>query len=57
MHIYRISIVLNNGSRLSYNGLFKDGFEAALQAKAEWPDAKSIRAINLMNIQTKKVSA
>lgn len=47
MHVFAISVVLRTGSTLRYAGLFADGFEACLQAEADFPDARRVSAICL----------
>lgn len=45
MAIFRIRITLASGQRLSYTGLFQDGFEAAQQAMADYPEASRVFAM------------
>ncbi|WOI47716.1 hypothetical protein [Acidovorax sp. BLS4] len=45
MAIYRIHIVMPDGSRGRSTGIFADGFEAVLQTLADFPDAKRVSAM------------
>ena len=45
MHIYRIKIVMPDGSKGRYTGLYRDGFEAVLQTLADFPEARSVSAV------------
>lgn len=47
MSIYRIRISQPGRPRLAYTGLFSDGFEAALQALADWPQARGVSVIHI----------
>lgn len=47
MNIYRIKIVMPDGSRGTCQGNFTDGFEAVMQVMADFPGAKAISAIFL----------
>lgn len=42
MAIYRITIVMPDGSRGRCNGLFADIFEAVSQTSADFPEAREI---------------
>ncbi len=48
MNIFRITIRMPDGSRGKCYGLFKDGFEAVQQVRADFPEAKSVSAIFVM---------
>ncbi len=47
MNIFRIKVSLPGRPRLCFTGLFKDGFEAAFQAQADWPEATGISVIHI----------
>ena len=47
MSIFRIKVSLPDRSRFAFTGLFKDSFEAAFQAQADWPSATSISVIHV----------
>lgn len=47
MSIFRIKVSRPNRPRFAFTGLFKDGFEAAFQAQADWPDATAISVIHV----------
>lgn len=47
MHIFRITVSLPDEERFSFNGLFKDGFEAAFQVQADYPEAVGISVIHI----------
>lgn len=48
MSIFRITIRMPDGSLGRCQGLFKDGFEAIHQVRADFPEAKSVSAIFIM---------
>lgn len=47
MNVFRIQVALPGQPRLAFTGIFADGFEAAFQAQADWPDALSISVIHI----------
>ena len=47
MHIFRIKVSLPGLPRFAYTGIFKDSFEAAFQAQADWPEATGISVIHI----------
>jgi hypothetical protein len=48
MNLFRIKITMSDGSLGKCYGLFKDGFEAVMQIKADFPQAKTVSAIFIM---------
>ena len=49
MRTYRIRIRFANGRRFAFTGIFADGFEAVMQAMADWSDLE-IRAISAVRL-------
>ena len=47
LNIFRIKVSLPGQRRFAFAGLFKDGFEAAFQAQADWPEATGISVIHI----------
>jgi UDP-N-acetylmuramyl pentapeptide synthase len=47
MNLFRIKVSVPGSARFAFVGLFKDGFEAAFQAQADWPEAASISVIHI----------
>jgi hypothetical protein len=47
MNIFRIKVSLPGQPRFAFTGLFKDGFEAAFQAQADYPEATGISVIHI----------
>lgn len=47
MSIFRIKVSLPGHTRIAFTGLFKNGFEAAFQAQADWPGATAISVIHI----------
>lgn len=47
MHSYLITITMADGSQGQHNGLYADGFLAAMYAMEHFPDAKRISARRL----------
>lgn len=47
MSIFRIKVSLPGHARITFTGLFKNSFEAAFQAQADWPGAQSISVIHI----------
>lgn len=48
MNIFKITIRMPDGSRGKCYGIFKDGFEAVYQMRADFPEARSVSAIFVM---------
>lgn len=47
MCIFRIKVSVPNRPRFAFTGLFKDSFEAAFQAQADYPTATAISVIHI----------
>lgn len=47
MNIFRIKVSIPGRTRFAFVGLFKDAFEAAFQAQADWPEASAISVIHI----------
>ena len=47
MNIFRIKVSLPGRPRFAFTGLFRDSFEAAFQAQADWPSAVAISVIHV----------
>lgn len=52
MAIFRIRVSIPGRARFAFTGLYADGFEAATQAQADWPQATGISVIHIAQTTT-----